>query len=526
MELSRYLTIVFQMVIFHGVVVATYEQKKVSKLEAVQECSRSGGRLVKYKEIQDNPSAPQYLDQLENEVTAWIDGYAELSPFLLDWQGCYSKTNISNVYTFEMEERSLFLCSKGCFHHHAHTWYIGVKDTACYCITLTFPNFLPEFNTVNSSFCNISCSNNGIDSCGGNLHLDVYGIRAVGNINWGQKEPANRVCVYFRYNTFITQAYTASCHTHYIDGFVCTELDDIVLDTASCTNTTTYWINKYCFKAGPSTWQEAHNRCLAINGRLAVATDLINHTYWTSLFRSFRLSENRTSKSVCIAATNINNIIYFEPYDCSKKKHFLCRHNELIAATSVSHEQTRLAIGQVSSQSPKTSSSNWNSSIQDPGITKSDQNSSIRMGSNIGYLSLAVSVVAMAFAGSVIILFYRFKKWTKNANILHINSGLLVDSVNQIPIQCNDEDHSQVVSCRHDAVLYYKSCSPYTRHNVVPNCENRLSDAQYKHSEEEPDSQIPLAESSFVEEEHHTVELHHVYEELADDRQNVTYEVI
>ena len=81
MRLMLYST-VLHLVIFHGENVFAYEQKGVPQLEAEQECSRRGSNLVNYKEIQANPSASNYLDQLENGGTAWIGGYAELSPFL------------------------------------------------------------------------------------------------------------------------------------------------------------------------------------------------------------------------------------------------------------------------------------------------------------------------------------------------------------------------------------------------------------------------------------------------------------
>ena len=179
----------------------------MSKLEAGQECSRRGGSLVNYKEIQNKTSASKYLDQLENGDTAWIDNYAEFSPFLY-WLGCYSVIDVNIVNTFEIEDKSLFLCSKECLRHG----YVGVKNTTCYCIE-TYPDPYSDISTVSPSLCYISCSKNGIDSCGGDLHMDVYEIRHY--ITWGTNEPADRQCVYYKLSSFAFQtdkAYTASCH--------------------------------------------------------------------------------------------------------------------------------------------------------------------------------------------------------------------------------------------------------------------------------------------------------------------------
>ena len=505
MRLTLYST-VLHLVMFHGENVFTYEQKGVPQSEAEQECSRRGSNLVNYKEIQANPSASKYLDQLENGGTAWIGGYAELSPFLY-WQGCYSVTNVSNVYTFVMEDRSLFMCSKECLRHDSSTFYVGVKDTTCYCIE-SDPDPLPDMNMFNPSVCNISCSNNGIASCGGDFHMDLYGIRSY--IIWGQNEPANRQCVYYILKEPSTiETYTASCHTVYIDGFVCTEVEDFVLANDTCTNTSTYLNTKYCFMEELSTRHEAYKRCLEINGQLTINRKLIesvgltDHTYGTSYFRSLGISDSRTSNSVCIAATKINNIFYVEPDNCSVEKYFLCKYNELAVSGSVSHQQISLTTGWVLHQTAGITKSKHNSSRQAPRITKSQQDSSIHIDSIIGYISLAVSVVGLAVAVIVTILLYKFKKWKMGADLPVIYS--------HYPAQRNNENNSLVSN---------------SRYHAVRNCENRSTETQSKHLTEQSDSQIPRAESSFVEEERHTVEMCHVYEGLLDDRQHATYEVI
>ena len=498
------------MVIFYGEAVATYEQKKVPKLDAVHECWRRGGSLVNYKEIQEEPSAQQYLDQLENGATAWIDGFAQFSPVLY-WRGCYSITGLGNVHSLEMGDRSLFLCSKECTRHDPSSAYVGVKNTTCYCIN-SYHYLLQDFNMVNPSLCHISCSNHSIDSCGGELHMDLYGIRNF-TIS-GQKELAQQQCVYFELKQFDFETHTASCYNLYIDGFACLKVENLVFATASCTNTSSYRNTEYCFKEEPSTWQEAYNRCLAINGRLTtnveftVSAGLVNHSYWTSFFRSFGLSEDRTSNSVCIAATKINSIVYFEPDDCSVLKYFLCKYNELTVSASVSHQPARLTSRRSSCHTR---------------VTKSKLDSSIRGGSTIGYISLAVSMVALAVATVVIILVYKFRKWISETVLPDINSGHFADSVNQSSIQRDDAKCTMVSTSRHDTVPDCENLSQDTRRLAVPDCENR---SQRKRPTEQPDSQIPLAEPSFAEEDVRTVELHHVYEGLSDDRQHATYEVI
>ena len=511
MKLALCYTVVFYIAIFQGVNVLAYEQKVVSKLEAGQECSKRGGSLVNYKEIQNKTSASKYLDQLENGDTAWIDGYAEFSP-ILEWLGCYLVTDVNIVNTFEMEDRNLFLCSKGCLRHG---YYVGVKNTTCFCVESFFYSLSAFSNTVNPSLCYISCSNNGIGSCGGDLHMDLYEIRSY--ITWGTNEPADRQCVYYKLNSFDFEAYTASCHTFHTDGFHCQEVKDSGLLTATCTNTSTDWNTKYCFKAETSTRQEAHKRCLDINGQLAsyfawlIRGGLNNHMHWTILFRSFRLSDNHTSNAFCVAATKVNNIIYFEPDDCSVKKYFLCKYKELTASTSVTQQQARLTAGRIPSQAQGTTESKRNSSSQAARITTSKQDSSTYVDPIIGYISLAVSVVALAVAAVVIILLYKFKMWIMGAVLPRINSGHCGEGFYPHSVQHNDENYSLVSSSRHYA---------------VPECANRSPDTQSRHLTEQSDSKIPIAESSLVKEDLHTVELHHVYEGLSEDRQHANYEVI
>ena len=495
MELILYHTVAFYVIIFCVEDCITYKHKVVSKPEAGQECSRRGGSLLNYKEIQNKTSASKYLDQLENGDTAWIDSYAEFSQ-ILDWQGCYSITDVRILNTFEMEDRNLFLCSKECLRHG---YYVGVKNTTCYCVESYFYSLSAFIDTINPSLCYISCSNNGIDSCGGDLHMDLYEIRR--SIIWGTNEPADRQCVYYKLSSFAFktyEAYTASCHTFHTDGFVCQEVKDYGLLTVTCTNISTDWNTKYCLKAETSTRQEAHKRCLDVNGQLASNSALLkrvglsNHMYWTRLFRSFGLSDSHTSNAVCVAATKVNNIIYFEPDDCSVKKYFLCKYEELKASASESHQQVGLATGRVSSQAPK-------------------HDSSIYMDPIIGYISLAVSVVALAVAAIVIILLYKFKMWIMGAVLPRINSDHRGDGIYLNPVQSNDENYSLVSNSRHYA---------------VPECENRSTSTQSRHLTEQSGSQIPIAESSLVKQDLHTVELHRVYEGLSEDRQHATYEVI
>ena len=519
MKFILYYTVAFYVIIFCEEDGLTYEHKVVSKPEAGQECSRRGGSLVNYKEIQNNTSASKYLDELENGDTAWIDGYAELSPFLY-WLGCYYITDISNVYTIEMDGRSLALCSKECLRHAANTYHIGVKNTTCFC-TESDPDTSPDFDMVSHSLCDISCSNNDIDSCGGDFHMSLYGIPR--NRSWRLKEPINRQCIYHKLKSFAFEKfeeYTASCHTFRIDGFVCQEVKASVLLTASCTNTSTYRSfrdTKYCFKAEPSTRQEAHKHCLDINGRLASYGALLkrvgvsNHMYWSSLFRSIWLSDNHTSNAVCVAATKVNNIIYFEPDDCSVQKYFLCKYEKLTDSTSVTQQQARLTTGRVWSQALGTTESEQNSSSQATRITTSKLDSSTYVDPVIGYISLAVSVVALAVAAVIIILLYKFRMWIMSAVLHHINSGHRGEGIYPHPVQRNDENYSLVSSSLHYA---------------VPECANRSPSTQSRHLTEQSGSQIPIAESSLVKEDLHTVELHHVYEGLSGDRQHATYEVI
>lgn len=123
----------------------------LSKPAAAKECARSGTTLVNFMEVQENPYNQELLEQLETGQTAWIDGFAELSPFLWS-EGCYLFTHTKYEVKIDMTNKSLFICLKECLFYHITVF--GVQNTTCYC-------FLNDmFNTqelVEPALCNISC---------------------------------------------------------------------------------------------------------------------------------------------------------------------------------------------------------------------------------------------------------------------------------------------------------------------------------------------------------------------------------
>ena len=67
----------------------------MSKIKAAEMCSESGQKLVTYKDIQGNPSNPEYVAHLVNGVSAWIAVYADFSSFMA-WSGCF-RTHFTGI---------------------------------------------------------------------------------------------------------------------------------------------------------------------------------------------------------------------------------------------------------------------------------------------------------------------------------------------------------------------------------------------------------------------------------------------
>ena len=317
--------------------------KQMSQESARKECAEIGSSLVNYANVEANPSASVYLSQLVEGESAWINEFAELSPFLA-WHGCFS-LNLRKLTTSINRfgsGKSLNQCSQECLRFNPNTVYIGIKNKECYCMDY-HPYALSTNNAaVNDSLCNIPCYNNVVDSCGGHSFASVYIILEPGSMHWAINEPSKRQCVYVKRNRRRFDLHTASCHTsptNMVNGFICMNSVYSRLETVNCTKANAFGI---CDE--PSTRQEAYMSCMNRHGKLAdLSSESVvpqwmtptNFNYWISVYRTFGISERYIeNKTVCLAAIRVNNTLYLEPDDCSVQKHYLC---EVKKRTKSSH---------------------------------------------------------------------------------------------------------------------------------------------------------------------------------------------
>lgn len=342
---------VFTMISILNILIVEYFVKRqfvaasatsVSNENAVKDCSKTGRTLLNYKQIEDNPTAPEYLNQLRNVESAWIEGYATLSPFLI-WQGCYIGKNLktkADITGRVMRNRNVYSCWEECDRlKNFKPMFIGIKNISCYCIDQNQRGRLQNLS-VNYSFCSIKCSNYMIDSCGGSSYMSLYSIVEKERIHWAANEPSPNLCVYVKKSPNSSSkfdAYTASCHSLRISGYICTYSAWSGWTKTNCPSQDTFQDHRiYCIIEGPTTRQRAHDECLSKNGSLAElgAENNVSHrispnySYWLGIYRTFHISDtNKTSKTVCLSVTKDDRSLYLEPDDCAVQKHYLCNSN-------------------------------------------------------------------------------------------------------------------------------------------------------------------------------------------------------
>ena len=392
----------------------------MSKREAEEECCKNGTTLFSIRELQNNLSvASEFLEQLGNGESAWVDGWADLSPFL-SWMGCYSSVNLETEHTFEMTEKSVLTCFTECLRHNAETPYIGVENTSCFCM-MSYPISLHRRYklNVNHTLCNISCAYNSVDSCGGDSFMSVYGIYPARIINWAKNEPTSRPCVYLKSEQSSYEAYTASCYTFSADGHVCSDGDMFgsKLASSSCNKSFSYDDTEYCINEKRSKRQGGHKYCLQMNGTLSgfsaywkmVPFLKYSHTYWMGPYRTFKLSENGTKNdSACIAVTKVDNFLYVEPDDCLVKKYSLCRPKS--SSSDVSGICLTSANQPLQLSNVDTSATCFqNDTTVNPTIHSSEENPQVLLRSVTHYLSLIFSSVALLISVTVVVAFCKLK---------------------------------------------------------------------------------------------------------------------
>ena len=386
-------------------------RQTMSKDTAFNRCDSLKKRLVSYRDIQGDPSKQDFISKLGNGESAWIEGYAQYSPFLA-WRGCFSVQN-SGMNMFAIEGYSLFLCTRQCRMRNLNAIFVGVTASSCFCITKEQTQ--AGIESVNDTFCDISCSDSAVDSCGGehggNRYISVYRIIEEQDITWiwGREEPKSRQCVYvkksYRNTLYRYEAYSASCHTiaaiTSISGHVCSNSEFSALNYDSCNITNNR--NGFCLIMGMTSRQEAFNDCLNRNGMLAelygetqvIALMEYNRRYWLGIYRTFEPSDTYQTAMACLAVTKVNGILYLDPDDCMAQKSALCTNTFM--PTQSSQITTLLPIN--SSSGDKTGET------IDPSNNSKTSNESA-----IEYILPTLSFLALLISLVVLVIFIKRRK--------------------------------------------------------------------------------------------------------------------
>ena len=304
----------------------------MSKEDAANHCFKKKSNLLSYKQIKANPSVHDYQIQLNDGESAWIDGYAKLSPFL-SWQGCYNTSDLKfSILIVAIRYESVNRCIGACQNYKTYQ-YIGLKSRSCYCINDVQRSAIQNY-AVNDSFCSFPCQNNAVDSCGGISYMAVYSILEDSVIHWAANEPSSHLCVYVKRKVDHFDVYTASCHTlsPLIHGYICSNSAWSRLSTENCSSVT--YSERYCIQKVISSRQDASTGCYRRRGILAdigAEKDTTiylesNYRYWIGIHRTFGISEQiyKPTETVCLSATRLGDKLILEPDDCSAQKFYLC----------------------------------------------------------------------------------------------------------------------------------------------------------------------------------------------------------
>lgn len=378
----------------------------MSKKDAGIQCSKKKSNLVNYRQIKANSSSHKYLNQLNEGESAWIEGYAKLSPFL-SWQGCYNISKIkakTSFRTVAILYQSVNRCLRAC-HGYA---FVGLKNTSCFCIDQSQRSTI-QFASVNDYFCSLPCHNNAIDSCGGQYYMSVYAILEDSQIHWASQEPSSHLCVYVKRKQHYFNVYTTSCFTsQLINGYICTNSAWSKLSVDNCTSVTHQ--GTYCIIKEISTRQEALEGCSMRRGALAdlgaesETPSYLNHNfkYWIGIHRTFGIAETYKEKeTICLSATRSGDMLFLEPDDCSAQKFYLCASN----SNKDTNEDTKTTPTPLSSLSRKTENERFLTTKPPPDLGTEGNNES-----PVPYIVPSALILIFIFLLILFIVYRRHKK--------------------------------------------------------------------------------------------------------------------
>ena len=105
----------------------TRQSWRFTKGEAVELCSRKGGKLASYDEITSDAVIMDIGESI------WLSDHVKFLPFI-SLQGCYSAEGVGHTISLP-EVKSVRDCIDGCFKKGGYGQYIGMKRNLCHCLT-------------------------------------------------------------------------------------------------------------------------------------------------------------------------------------------------------------------------------------------------------------------------------------------------------------------------------------------------------------------------------------------------------
>ena len=310
--------------------------KELSQKEAAEHCAMRGNILWEYSDLTENSEAIEYLNDLDNGQSAWIEGRAIFSPFL-NWIGCFKNDNSLRQYefnTFQVEkENMLYVCQRKC-KYYSHG-FIGVTVQSCFC----FPWLLDLLSRVSVSACSRRCSNFSFESCGGQNSLSLY-QRDRGRFSRRPRPSAGQCLYIYAPNSasLVSEPRAISCLSspHAIMHYIC------VQKTApNCSKFADS--GDYCtFIKTSASWLDAIEDCQTRSSYLLFDVDTIFlsnvrsvlrscktcNYIWLGVYRTF-LPTDKTDRlqdpNACLSVRKVGESFYIETDNCWARKTFRCK---------------------------------------------------------------------------------------------------------------------------------------------------------------------------------------------------------
>ena len=292
--------------------------------------------LWEYSDLTESSEAMEYLNDLDNGQSAWIEGRAIFSSFL-NWIGCFKNDSSLRQYeynTVQEEKRNmLYVCQYKCRYYY--NGFIGVTIQSCFC----FPWLVDRLRRVSLSTCGTRCSNFSFESCGGQNSLSLY-QRDRGRFS-SIPRPSAGQCLYIHAPSsasLVSEPRAISCLSspHAIMHYICVQ--KTALNCSKFADS-----GEYCtFIKTSVSWLDATEDCqtrgfyllfdvdtiLSSNVRSVLRSCKTCNYIWLGVFRTF-LPTDKTDRlqdpNACLSVRKVKESFYIETDNCWARKTFRCK---------------------------------------------------------------------------------------------------------------------------------------------------------------------------------------------------------